>query len=607
MATDAPEMSGRRIRPGRLRETLFVQVFNEVVDLYAPHIGGAAGLGYWTYLRRFVNHDPANGWYGQAFPTKARIKSDLCLGTAKVKDLERDCVAWGLLDIEVVRQRRFCGGQVVGETRRFVYRINDPLSAEEFRQAVESGALPRRETAPTLPHALPDDSGRGTCLDRHVPHPNEGGTCPGRHVGTCLPGHAQKEKQAWEKEQHPERPERGRHVAASPDPEGARATPVGSAPRQDPGPRGTPAPEPAPAVPARGVALLASPGGDRESPTQAAPDGLPAGPEPVIPQQGGRHVAAAPEPAPAVPARGVALLASPSGDRESPTQAAPDGLPAGPEPVIPDAAVPNVADSDQVPAVPEPAQPQDPMDAAAICAAYSARTGLDDLLPEALDTLSRRRALTEAYVTAKLSLLGDALVAGTVHNPRGFLLRALEGDWTPATAPASQRRSLRPHRAIPARSTASVPTPRGTAPGSGLPAAAIPPVVARDAGAPAQLAAALVQLGVVPPTAERLVRAQPDEVGRQLSWIAYRHAQDPAALIVRAIGERWPEPAVVRQERMADAEREQTRAQLAAIEEARTLALSPSGREAARRGFAQIREMLSPSATSPPTVGRTAP
>ena len=338
------------------------------------------------------------------------------------------------------------------------------------------------------------------------------------------------------------------------------------------------------------------------------PRGVSATPEPRSPgATGGRHVAAAPEPAPTVPARGVALLASPGGDRESPTAATPEGLPAGPEPVILDAAVPNVADSDQVPAVPEPAQPQAPMDAAAICAAYSARTGLDDLLPEALDTLSRRRALTEAYVTAKLSLLGDALVAGTVHNPRGFLLRAVEGDWTPATAPASRRRSLRPHRAIPARSTASVPTPRGTAPGSGLPAAAIPPVVARDAGAPAQLAAALVQLGVVPPTAERLVRAQPDEVGRQLSWIAYRHAQDPAALIVRAIGERWPEPAVVRQERMADAEREQTRAQLAAIEEARTLALSPSGREAARRGFAQIREMLSPSATSPPTVGRTAP
>jgi hypothetical protein len=119
--------------------------------------------------------------------------------------------------------------------------------------------------------------------------------------------------------------------------------------------------------------------------------------------------------------------------------------------------------------------------------------------------------------------------------------------------------------------------------------------------------AALVQLGVVPPTAERLVRAHPDEVCRQLGWIGLRHAQDPAALIVRAIGEGWPEPAAARQERMAEAEREQTRAQLAALDEARRLALSPAGRAAARRGFAHIRELLSGVAGSPPTTGRADP
>jgi hypothetical protein len=46
---------------------------------------------------------------------------------------------------------------------------------------------------------------------------------------------------------------------------------------------------------------------------------------------------------------------------------------------------------------------------------------------------------------------------------------------------------------------------------------------------------------------------------------------------------------------------------LAALDEARRLARSPAGREAARRGFAHIRELLSGVAGSPPSAGRTDP
>ncbi len=272
------------------------------------------------------------------------------------------------------------------------------------------------------------------------------------------------------------------------------------------------------------------------------------------------------------------------------------------------AAVPQ-ARAPAVPAVVPPASPlPDPdTDLTWACGRYREISGRSDLTPEDLQDLGRQRPLDRPYLAAKLDLLQAACRAGGLHNPRGFLLRALEHDWTPATAPAPRRRSLRPHRPIPTRSTVSAPAPRGTAPGSGLPAAAVAPVAFRGADAPAQLVAALVQIGVVPSTAERLVRAHPDEVGRQLGWIGLRHAQDPAALIVRAIGECWPEPAAARQERLAEAEREQTRAQLAALDEARRLALSPAGRAAARRGFAHIRELLSGVPGSPSSAGQTDP
>ena len=74
------------IRMGRRRESPWVQVYNELIDLYQPHIGGFAGVGYWTYLRRFVNHDPENGWRGRAFPNK---RHDGQVGADRLKDLER--------------------------------------------------------------------------------------------------------------------------------------------------------------------------------------------------------------------------------------------------------------------------------------------------------------------------------------------------------------------------------------------------------------------------------------------------------------------------------------------------------------------------------------
>ena len=75
------------IRMSRRRESPWVQVRNELIDLYQPHIGGFAGSGYWTYRRRFVNHDPANGWRGRAFPNKRQLKSDGQVGADRLRDL----------------------------------------------------------------------------------------------------------------------------------------------------------------------------------------------------------------------------------------------------------------------------------------------------------------------------------------------------------------------------------------------------------------------------------------------------------------------------------------------------------------------------------------
>jgi hypothetical protein len=195
------------------------------------------------------------------------------------------------------------------------------------------------------------------------------------------------------------------------------------------------------------------------------------------------------------------------------------------------------------------------MDPAATCAAYRALTGLGDLLPQALDAVLRRRPLTQAYVTAKLSLLGDALAAGTVRNPRGFLLAALERDWTAETVPQ---------------------------------APAANPV--RDSGQ--SLADALVALGVTGATADRLADDDPAETQRQLDWLPGRDAKDPAAVIVTAIRERWPEPAAVRERRLADARvAEQTRWS-AEMSRVQAECLAPDTRERGLAAIAQIRAEL---------------
>ena len=152
---EAAERGGQPlIRVGRRRESPWVQVYNELIDLYQPHVGGFAGVGYWTYLRRFVNHDPENGWRGRAFPNKRQLKADGQVGADRLKDLERLCIAWGLLDVEVVRQRRYAGGRLVGETRRFLYRVNDPLSEDEFRLAVARASC-RAAQRPPISARLP--------------------------------------------------------------------------------------------------------------------------------------------------------------------------------------------------------------------------------------------------------------------------------------------------------------------------------------------------------------------------------------------------------------------------------------------------------------------
>lgn len=73
-----------------------------------------------------------------------------------------------------------------------------------------------------------------------------------------------------------------------------------------------------------------------------------------------------------------------------------------------------------------------------VCAEYTVLTGRTDLQPEHLTALNLEPPLISAYVQDKLFLLAAALRCGNVHNPRGFLLRALEHDWRPGSAPPSR-------------------------------------------------------------------------------------------------------------------------------------------------------------------------
>ena len=271
---------------------------------------------------------------------------------------------------------------------------------------------------------------------------------------------------------------------------------------------------------------------------------------------GSRPATAAPEPAPAVPARGVAPSASPLPERGS------VAVLAAPEIAAPKQVDRLVAASEQARAVPEPAQTDAPVDSAAVCAAYRAVTGLDDLRPEALDAVARRRSLPPAYVAAKLELLRDALAVRTVRNPRGFLVAALQRDWTPETAPQASK----------AAEDA---------------ATAAPPEIRR-------LVAGLVAVGVTGAAAERWAREEPEETGRQLAWLSDRAAKDPAAVVVSAIREHWPEPASARERRLGDARIQEQARWSAEQDRIREQSLTPEARQRGLDAIARIRAQLAP-------------
>ncbi len=160
---------GALITLGRQRTAPFALVYHELVDLYADHIYGFAGLGYWLYLRRYVNNDPGNEWNGRAFPQKSELRRRAQMGWDRLYAIERACLAWGLLEIETVSVPVRREGILVGVTRRLLYSVNDPLATDEFHSATAGGLLPR-EVLRTEPE--------GTSRSRDVPgHITAVGTC----------------------------------------------------------------------------------------------------------------------------------------------------------------------------------------------------------------------------------------------------------------------------------------------------------------------------------------------------------------------------------------------------------------------------------------------
>ncbi len=518
-------------------------MFHELTDLYAPLIGGFTGIGYWTYLRRFVNHDPAHPWCGRAFPTRRQLCKEGGVGTAKLLQLRDQCVAWGLLDIAMVRRRSFAGGRMVGETRRLVYRVNDPLSADEFAAARAAGLLPRsavplrveeggqhrlNQPAGAVPgqaegvdpnRSVPQPQGlEGMDPDRSVPRPQGlGGTDPDRSVPMDPGGSAphtplKTQKQEQEEQQHRTVRARARALRESPPAVGRGAVP------------------PTEQLPDREAEAMPAADLDDQDPDR-------------------RHVAA--EPAPAVPAQGGVALASTSApDRDS----------------RPEATIPAL----------EPDFP-------AVCAAYRAITGQDDLPPAALRAATRRRILTAAYVAEKLDLLRTAMEAGQVRRPRGYFLAALERDWTAETAPML-----------------SVGESDGTAASTDP---AVPGEPSRQAKIHGEdlvrLGDALTALGVTASVAQRLVGEDPAEVAQQLAWLPHRKAQDPAALVVRAVHEHWPEPTGARQARLADERLREQERWAADLDQARVQSDSPEARRRGREALAEIRAMLTAGIRGP--------
>ena len=212
-------------------------------------------------------------------------------------------------------------------------------------------------------------------------------------------------------------------------------------------------------------------------------------------------------------------------------------------------------------------------DLAAVCAAYRAIAGQDDLQPEALCAAVRRRPLSPAYVAEKLDLLRHVMETGQVRRPRGFFPAALDRDWTAETAP-------HPTEAL----------ADGAPPASGEPASAT-----ADMGG---LVGALHDLGVTASVAQRLARHNPGRVRQQLAWLPYRKAKDPTALIVRAVDEGWPEPPAAREARLAEARSREHERWAPEIDRARMESDSPEARRRGREALAEIRAMLARHRTS---------
>ncbi len=187
------------------------------------------------------------------------------------------------------------------------------------------------------------------------------------------------------------------------------------------------------------------------------------------------------------------------------------------------------------------------MDLTWACTAYTALTGRTDLSPEHLAALTPAHPLTQEYIDEKLALLSRALAAGTIHNPRGWLLRALERDWRPETAP---------------------PTEAG-------------------------VLLHLRELGISDQLAHRLLREhQLAAIARQLAWLQYRNVRDQRRTLSRALREEWPEPKAAREARLRAGRHAVVRDLLDSLDAARIRSETPAARAAGATALADMRARL---------------
>ena len=187
------------------------------------------------------------------------------------------------------------------------------------------------------------------------------------------------------------------------------------------------------------------------------------------------------------------------------------------------------------------------MDLAWACTAYTALTGRTDLSSEHLAAITPVHALTQEYIDEKLALLARALAAGSIHNPRGWLLRALERDWRPETAPPTE----------------------------------------------ASVLLRLRDLGMSDHLARRLVRQyKPAQITQQLAWLPYRNVRDHRRALSRSIRENWPEPKAAREARIQAGRYAIVHELLNSLEAARIRSETPAARAAGASALAEMRARL---------------